>query len=160
MFDKLLQYGQQHKVVIAASWTEGRGDWNKPVAANNVRYQDNDLTLYWRMYDYDYIEPWMYGGIEDLDKVCSIYGTQGFESDYVGIIWGKDYIFDGQKFITGDFKRCFDDLYGLVTTSGWCEDALTLLQNRYRIFLTRGRLGTVVYCEDEITRKYLKSFVF
>ena len=37
------------------------------------------------------------------------------------------------------------------------DDVKTLLLNRARIFLTRGILGTYIYCEDEATRDFLLS---
>lgn len=157
LIQRLQTYGQNHKVVSVASFTESSGDWNNPLSAKNLRYREGDLSLYWWMSDHEYIDPWTYGRTTDLDRVCSIYGAQGFESDYVGVIWGRDFLFDGQKFVLGNFRHCFDNIGQLVTPQGWCADALTLVQNRYRIFLTRGRLGTVVFCEDEKTRGYLKK---
>ena len=34
---------------------------------------------------------------------------------------------------------------------------LKLLQNRYRIFLSTGMLGTVIFCEYDETREYIRQ---
>jgi len=39
------------------------------------------------------------------------------------------------------------------------QKAIRLLQNRYRIFLTRGIHGTYIFCEDKETANYLKSLL-
>ena len=36
---------------------------------------------------------------------------------------------------------------------------LKLLQNRYRIFLTRGMLGTIIFCEDHETGEYVRTYL-
>ena len=39
------------------------------------------------------------------------------------------------------------------------ETAEALIRNTYYVLLTRGMLGTYVYCEDEGLREYLKGMV-
>ncbi|NPV87074.1 MAG: DUF2075 domain-containing protein [Anaerolineae bacterium] len=59
----------------------------------------------------------------------------------------------------GDPNVCYDTIDGLVVNRNgprrWASGAIELLINRYRIFLTRGIKGTLVFCEDEETRKHL-----
>jgi DUF2075 family protein len=106
----------------------------------------------------DYTPFWLEGESNNLDTVSSIYGCQGFESDYVGVVWGRDFIRRGDSWKIGDSKIITDNIDGLQTsTRNDPELALKLLQNRYRIFLTRGMLGTTIFCEDAETGKYLKD---
>jgi len=102
----------------------------------------------------EYVNFWMRGGSSQLDRVASIYGAQGFESDYVGIIWGRDLVVRDGRWALGDPEVCFDRIDGLISKRGahrWSDEAQTLVKNRYRIFLTRGILGTVVHFEDAET---------
>ncbi len=106
----------------------------------------------------EYVNFWVRGKSNFLDQIASIYGAQGFESDYVGIIWGRDLLFRDNKWVLGDPNHCYDTIDGLVSrgrNKTWCQDAMTLLKNRYRIFLSRGIKGTFIFCEDEETAEYL-----
>jgi len=83
----------------------------------------------------------------ELTHCASIYGCQGFEADFVGVIWGRDMVWDPKA---GRWKlgpNC-EDAVGRPSLKslfkeGKEEEALPLLKNRYRIFLTRGILGNL-----------------
>lgn len=96
---------------------------------------------------------------------ASIYGCQGFELDYAGVIWGRDFVIRNGQWAVGPASACKDNvgkpsLARLVDPRhARHEEALGLLVNRYRIFLTRGIQGTVVHCEDPETGDFLKSAV-
>jgi DUF2075 family protein len=101
---------------------------------------------------------WLHGKSNDLDRAASIYGAQGFESDYVGVIWGRDLVLRNQQWALGDPNLCYDTIDGLVSAGRnrrWTNEALELVRNRYRIFLTRGIKGTLIFCEDAETREFL-----
>jgi DUF2075 family protein len=108
----------------------------------------------------EYVRFWLQGGSSDLERVASIYGAQGFESDYVGVFWGRDLVMRTGRWTLGDPSFCFDTIDGLVSRRlprRWTDGAMALLLNRYRIFLTRGILGSVVMFEDEETRAWARS---
>ncbi len=88
-----------------------------------------------------------------IDQVGCIYTAQGFEFDYVGIIFGKDlcYSFDAQKWI-GD-KACSAD--PVVKKSK--DNFLSLVKNTYRVLLSRGLKGCYVYFQDKETERFFKS---
>ena len=116
-------------------------------------YNDINYQIPWLMSPQkDYTPFWLEGHSNELDMVSSIYGCQGFESDYVGIIWGRDFVWRNDQWIIGNSDIITDNIDGLNScVRNNPELAIKLLQNRYRIFLTRGMLGTVIYCEDEET---------
>jgi len=95
---------------------------------------------------------WAYE-VGGLDQVGCIYTAQGFEFDYVGVIWGRDLRFDpttsewiGDKTISCDRP---------VLRSG--EQFLALVKNTYRVLLSRGMKGCFVYFEDPETEKFVRS---
>jgi DUF2075 family protein len=88
-----------------------------------------------------------------LDQVGCIYTAQGFEFDYVGIIFGKDLIYDwSTNAWVGDKKQSFDTV---VKRSK--EQFLDLVKNTYRVLFTRGIKGCYVYFVDDETRKFFQS---
>ena len=100
-----------------------------------------------------------------IKNCASIYGTQGFEVDYAGFIWGRDFVIRNGKWEIGSHCEDFpsvarpDTLKYLIEQEAddpvKKEIAMTLLKNRLRIFLSRGIKGTYVFCEDDETRKFL-----
>ena len=154
---------------MVASFTESPGN-SKVTHPDNLRighpltsgfdiYRDTDHEIPWLMTASHYRQFWIDRRSDDLDRVASIYGTQGFESDYVGVIWGRDLLFRDGHWELGDPNISYDAIDRLITgrkgNRRWNEEALTLLINRYRIFLSRGIKGTLVYCEDDETRQHL-----
>ena len=160
----------QDRVAMVASFTESPGNPSKITAADNLRigypltsgfdlYKNLDINIPWLMSTVHYKQFWMNGRSNQLDRVASIYGAQGFESDFVGIVWGRDLLFRDGNWILGNPNHCYDAIDRLISKrSGrhqWAPEALELMINRYRIFLTRGIKGTLVFCEDDETRRYL-----
>ena len=163
---------EHNKVAMVASFTESRGKMNSPLHSDNIRigfplpsglelYQGKNLTIPWLMSPKDDYTPfWLEGKSNNLDSVSSIYGCQGFESDFIGIIWGRDFVRRGNNWKIGQTEIITDNIDGLKTcTRNNPKLAIKLLQNRYRIFLTRGMLGSVIYCEDNETRDYLRKII-
>jgi len=88
-----------------------------------------------------------------LDQVGCVYTAQGFEFDYVGIIFGLDLRYDWDKNEwVGDKKHSHDSV---VKRSK--EQFLELIQNTYRVLFTRGIKGCYVHFMDEGTRKFFQS---
>jgi uncharacterized protein len=88
-----------------------------------------------------------------VDQVGCIYTAQGFEFDYVGVIWGNDLRYDqqAQKWI-GDRQQSRDSV---VRRGG--DRFVELVKNTYRVLLSRGLKGCYVYCQDQETAKFLLS---
>jgi DUF2075 family protein len=157
------------RVAIVASFTESPGSRHNANAPGNLRvgyplasgwnfYRGAKLSIRWLMKPDDYVRFWLHGKSNDLDRAASIYGAQGFESDYVGVIWGRDLVLRNQQWALGDPNLCYDTIDGLVSAGRnrrWTNEALELVRNRYRIFLTRGIKGTLIFCEDAETREFL-----
>lgn len=88
-----------------------------------------------------------------LDQVGCVYTAQGFEFDYVGIIFGLDLRYDWEKNEWfGDKKHSYDTV---VKRSK--DQFIDLVKNTYRVLFTRGIKGCFVYFADEDTRKFFQS---
>jgi hypothetical protein len=88
-----------------------------------------------------------------IGQVGCIYTAQGFEFDYVGVIWGNDLRYDlqAQRWIA-DRAESKDNV---VRQSG--ERFLDLVRNTYRVLLSRGLKGCYVFCQDKETATFLLS---
>ncbi len=175
---------QGHRVALVAAFTETPGNEKDSRAPNNLRigyplcrklskgggceeysdldiYKGLDLEVYWLMKaQTEYPEYWM-GKLDPLKYCASVYGAQGFEAEYVGVIWGRDLIWRNgwqvnPKPITDKTGNKFS-LANLARKDP--KQALKLLRNRYLILLTRGTKGVYVFFEDKDTREFIKSLL-
>jgi hypothetical protein len=88
-----------------------------------------------------------------IDQIGCVYNIQGFELDYVGVIWGRDlrYDLDGQRWI-GDKTQSADSV---VKRSR--EKFVDLVKNTYRVLLSRGMKGCYVHFMDRDTERFVRS---
>ena len=85
-------------------------------------------------------------------QIGCIYTAQGFEFDYVGVIFGPDLVYrEGQGWL-----GVKDSLHDRKVKSAK-DDLTRLLQNTYRVLLTRGMKGCFVHFMDDETQKYWQS---
>ena len=93
-----------------------------------------------------------------VKEVGCIHTCQGLDMNYCGVIIGKDL-----QYKDGQLKFCKDQIARSDRNSGIrLSDDVTaehLIRNTYYVLLTRGMLGTYVYCEDEGLREYLKGMI-
>jgi hypothetical protein len=88
-----------------------------------------------------------------INQIGCVYNIQGFELDYVGVIWGKDlrYNLDRQEWI-GDKTESADSV---VKRSK--DRFVDLVKNTYRVLLSRGIKGCYVYFMDRDTERFVRS---
>jgi DUF2075 family protein len=88
-----------------------------------------------------------------IDQIGCIYTAQGFEFDYVGVIFGNDlvYNFDKQAW-EGHPENSADNV---VKRSR--DKFIDLVKNTYRVLLSRGMKGCYVYFMDKETERFFKS---
>jgi hypothetical protein len=88
-----------------------------------------------------------------MDQVGCVYTAQGFEFDYVGVIFGTDLVYDFERQDwRGDASRSFDTV---VKRSK--ERFTQLVKNTYRVLLTRGLRGCYVCFMDKDTERFVRS---
>ena len=86
-----------------------------------------------------------------INQVGCVYTAQGFEFDYVGVIFGRDLVYDAGW--RGNRKISHDS----VVKKAPEEEFVNLVKQTYRVLLTRGMKGCYVYFEDAATREFLLS---
>lgn len=88
-----------------------------------------------------------------INQIGCIYTAQGFEFDYVGVIFGLDlrYDLDSQQWV-GFKENSFDHV---VKRSG--EQFVDLVKNTYRVLLSRGMKGCYVHFMDKDTERFFRS---
>lgn len=88
-----------------------------------------------------------------LKQIGCIYTAQGFEFDYVGVIFGEDLVYDLEK--QGWLSNKDKSSDNTVKRSK--ENFTDLVKNTYRVLLSRGMKGCYVYFMDKNTELYFKS---
>lgn len=88
-----------------------------------------------------------------IEQVGCVYTAQGFEFDYVGVIFGSDlrYDLDGQKWV-GYQQESYDSV---VKRSK--DRFVALVKNTYRVLLSRGMKGCYVCFVDRDTERFFRS---
>jgi hypothetical protein len=88
-----------------------------------------------------------------MNQIGCIYTAQGFEFDYVGVIIGKDLVYN---FDTQEWEGHKEYSYDSVVKKS--KDQFNgLLKNTYRVLLSRGMKGCYVYFMDKDTERFFKS---
>ncbi|UNZ16939.1 DUF2075 domain-containing protein [Streptomyces sp. 891-h] len=88
-------------------------------------------------------------------QVGCVYTAQGFEYDWSGVIIGPDLVWRGDRWIT-DRAASKDPAFNKSTSD---DDVDRLIRNTYKVLLTRGMVGTVVYSTDPETQEKLRALV-
>ena len=143
--------GKDPKIALLASFTRSDGRKEKRrIFKPEINWLMDEKT--------EYPSYWL--GQRDPLKYCaSIYGSQGFESDYVGLIWGEDLVWRNGWKVQPD--KIMDRIGGSGSLKSLSltdpQKAMKLLINRYRVMLTRGMKGTSVYFEDSETFRHVEG---
>jgi uncharacterized protein len=119
------------------------GDWKKPWNVKGDRgvggYLNGSLWA---------IDP------KGFDQVGCIYTAQGFEYHWNGVILGPDLVWRNGKWVGIPSESKDPDMRGINE-----ETFLKLVKNTYKVLLTRGLVGTLIYSVDNETQDYLKTLI-
>jgi len=95
---------------------------------------------------------------DPLEQIGCIYSVQGFEFDYVGVIWGTDLVYRNNIGWVAKPEKSYDP--EMKSRNNRITDpsiALPLLKNAYRVLCSRGMKGCYIFCLDEETRNFLTN---
>jgi hypothetical protein len=90
-------------------------------------------------------------------QVGCIYTAQGFEYDWNGVIIGPDLVWRGNDWVAVRSANRDPELRGESRASDL--EFGRLIRNVYKVLLTRGMVGTILYSPDPQTRDLLHSLV-
>lgn len=94
-----------------------------------------------------------------FEEVGCIHTAQGLEFDYVGVLIGRDLLYNPEtgRVETNQNAISTDDKSSGIRTCHNSDQARRLILNTYKTLLTRGQKGCYVYCEDENLRNHFKD---
>jgi DUF2075 family protein len=87
-------------------------------------------------------------------QVGCIYTAQGFEYDWNGVIFGPDLVWRGEGWVA-DRSASKDT----VVARAEPEDYARLIRHTYKVLLTRGMIGTILYSTDPETLDKFRTLV-
>ncbi|MEV6344034.1 DUF2075 domain-containing protein [Actinoplanes sp. NPDC051851] len=120
------------------------GDWARPWNVKSERSVGNAPgSAFWAT------DPNGFG------QVGCVYTAQGFEYEWSGVILGPDLVARDGRLVTRR-DECRDPAFRRTTPDA---EADRLIRNTYKVLLTRGMRGTVVYSADPETRDFLTGLV-
>jgi hypothetical protein len=90
-------------------------------------------------------------------QVGCVYTAQGFEYDWNGVIIGPDFVWRDDHWVAVRAENKDPNFRNLTKVSGPQFDRL--VRNVYKVLLTRGMIGTVIYSHDRETRAMLRNLV-
>lgn len=88
-------------------------------------------------------------------QVGCVYTAQGFEYDWSGVIMGPDLVWRTDQWVVN--RNASKDPIFTKATPG--AEVHRLIRNTYKVLLTRGMVGTMIYSTDPETREKLRSLV-
>lgn len=122
------------------------GDWARPWNVRGERaVGDAPPSALWATAD---------GGFE---QVGCVYTAQGFEYSWNGVILGADLVWRGDRWVARREHNRDPDFRSRKTVDDATFDRL--VRNVYKVLLTRGMVGTVLYSTDEETQAKLRSLI-
>ena len=127
-----------HDVVI--------GDWSMPWETNNRQARKPFRDKYAPTANLWASHP------KGINQVGCIFSAQGFEVDYVGVIMGPDITYDAQR-------KCVAAVPGHTYGVPTSKDFETHIRNIYRVLMSRGRKGCLVYCYNAELAEYLRRII-
>lgn len=121
------------------------GDWEMPWETNNVRAIGSFSEKYAPSADLWASHPM------GINQVGCIFSAQGFEVDYVGVILGPDIDYDKKE------ERIITVKGHTHSVRDSAENFDECIRNIYRVLLSRGRKGCLIYCVNKNLNDYFKS---
>lgn len=140
-------------------------DWisKKDKNAFDISFPEFDFAMKWNLGKDGSL--WIISP-DSVNEVGCIHTCQGLELDYVGVIIGKDLVFQNGSIHTEPSARSKMDssIKGfkgqlLINPEEAKKKAELIIKNTYRTLMTRGMKGCYVYIEDESLRDYFKKFI-
>ncbi|WP_067480882.1 DUF2075 domain-containing protein [Actinomadura hibisca] len=89
-------------------------------------------------------------------QVGCVYTAQGFEYDWNGVVLGPDLVYRDGRMVTDRSQSKDPALRPRSVTDARADE---LIRNTYKVLLTRGMVGTMIYSVDEETQRFLRTLL-
>ncbi|MEV6102729.1 DNA/RNA helicase domain-containing protein [Nocardia sp. NPDC051981] len=117
------------------------GDWRRPWNAKpEKRVPDAPESYYWASDD------------RGFAQIGCIYTAQGFEYDWAGVIFGRDFVRRGDRWVARRGQS-----HDPAVRKASDENFEELVRNTYKVLVTRGMRGVCVYSTDPETQAFLEK---
>lgn len=141
------------RVVAGYAWP-----WKSKKDSKAYDIELDGVQLRWNKTIVDWIN-----STSSVDEVGSIHTVQGYDLNYVGVIFGPDLTYDVEKQQFRFSRENYFDVKGMENNRKLGiqysdEDILNYVLNVYFVLLTRGVKGAYMYAVDPGLREYLKQF--
>jgi uncharacterized protein len=90
-------------------------------------------------------------------QVGCVYTAQGFEYDWNGVIIGPDFVWRSTRWVTRREANKDPDFRSRARVSDL--EFERLVRNVYKVLLTRGMVGTIIYSPDDETNAMLRELM-
>ena len=88
-----------------------------------------------------------------MEQVGTVYTVQGFEFDYIGVIFGNDLVWDKKN---KKWEARPENSYDTMVKKN-NPNLVNHLKHVYRVLLSRAHKGVYIYFMDKNTEEYFKS---
>lgn len=157
MYDRIRQLDAEHGLARMAAGYAWEWVTKGDEAPHDIEL--DGVTFRWNSTDVDWVN-----SPNALEEVGSIHTLQGYDLNYSGVIIGPDLRYDPEnEKVYFDRSNYFDTKgkennrkLGIEYTD---DDILDYVQNIYRVLLTRGIKGTLVYVCDPHLREYMAKYI-
>lgn len=135
------------RIVAGFCW-----DWHNPNPDGSLvkDVKIGDFEMSWE----NKKDAWKWAlGEEGMDQVGTIYTSQGFEFDYIGVIFSNDLIYNKTKKEWEAHPENSFDKMAKRNNDKFIEH----LKNVYRVLMSRAHKGVYVYFMDKDTEEYFRG---
>lgn len=147
------------RIVAGYCWDSVKGNRNDPDFCD-IQIPEYNFQMSWNLIG---TKTWAIDE-NSIEQVGCVYTCSGLDFEYVGVIIGKDMIYKNGKIQTdvGHRARTDNALKGIKTQLK--KDYLPsyqladeVIKSTYRILMTRGQKGCIIFCQDKALSNYLKE---
>lgn len=150
--------GEDARILAGYAWKwTSANDGNPNAEVEDVEIPEFDFRMPWNSRSVGNVFAVDPAGI---NQVGCIHTTQGLEFDYVGVIVGKDIIFNPETMEFETDYNEYKDVQGKRGLGDKPKELNRLVRNIYKVLMTRGQKGCYVYFVDKEVEEYFKSRFF
>lgn len=150
--NELKNKNEKHKL---SRFVAGYGwEWASKKDKSNYDIEIEGIKFQWNHTNIDYIN-----SDPNAEQVGCIHTTQGYDLNYVGVVFGPEIIFNPETGRIEVIKENYHDRNGKSTIKD-IEELKQYIINIYKTIMLRGILGCYIYVYDENLRNYFKAHMF